>query len=104
MGHHIVSETFVTALFIVIRSQTWAEQFLSSGSAGSLSAKGVADSRPGRCSLGLPTVRWLCPHGEAMIPEMGRCVLDEGAVLGTFLLLVSYQPGRGDEEGYGAQS
>src|ERR1700683_382975 len=28
----------------------------------------------------------LFPHGEAMIAKMGLCVLDEGAVIGTFLL------------------
>lgn len=28
----------------------------------------------------------LFPHSEAMIANMGLCVLDEGAVIGTFLL------------------
>src|ERR1700722_10864165 len=28
----------------------------------------------------------LLPHSEAMIAKMGLCVLDEGAVIGTFLL------------------
>jgi len=41
---------------------------------------------PGRRSLGLSTVPTLFPHSEAMIAKMGQCVLDEGAVLGTFLL------------------
>jgi hypothetical protein len=39
-----------------------------------------------------------------MIAKMELWVLDEGAVIGTFLLNVSFQPGRGDEEGCEAQS
>jgi hypothetical protein len=34
----------------------------------------------------LPTVPCFIPHSEAMIAKMGLCVLDEGAVIGTFLL------------------
>ena len=43
-------------------------------------APSIAAARPGRCSLGLPTVAALFPHSEAMIAKMGLCVLDEGAV------------------------
>jgi len=39
-----------------------------------------------------------------MIAKMGLCVLDEGVVLGTFLLIVSSQRALGGGEGYRAQS
>ena len=76
----------MSALFLVINSQSWAEQFLSSGSVRFAQHQGSCGRST--TALFIRTIRssLFVPHSEAMIAKMGLCVLDEGAVIGTFLL------------------